>query len=129
MANKDANNVTAESSAGVITDGVDIKLFTMADGFWKRLFAIATANPGQKTSISANTAASYAAQKSGLFTKGVATKLFDDIRMNADGRIESLPGAAIFCTKSLADAFGLGCQTIIQQHYALGGSFRWFKSI
>lgn len=101
---KDANNVTAESSAGVITDGVDIKLFTMADGFWKRLFAIATASPGQKTSISANTAASYAAQKSGLFTKGVATKLFDDIRMNADGRIESLPGAAIFCTKSLADA-------------------------
>lgn len=98
---KDAKNV---ASSGVITAGVDPSLFTMSDGFWKRLFAIATTSPGQRTSIAANEGDSYAAQKSGLLTKGVATKIFEDIRMNADGRIETLPGSAIFCTKSLADA-------------------------
>lgn len=98
---KDAKNV---ASSGVITAGIDTSLFTMSDGFWKRLFAIATTNPGQRTSIAANEGDSYAAQKSGLLTKGVATKIFEDIRMNADGRIETLPGSAIFCTKSLADA-------------------------
>lgn len=92
------------TGGGVLTTGVDPTLFTMADGFWKRLFAIATANTNQYTEISANDTASYAAQKSGLLTKGVATSLFEKIRMDADGRIEVMDGSAIFCTKSLADA-------------------------
>lgn len=98
---KDAKN---HDAGGLLTTAVDPTLFTMADGFWKRLFAIAAGNADQYTEIGANDTASYAAQKSGLLTKGVATSLFEKIRMDADGRIEAMDGSAIFCTKSLADA-------------------------
>ena len=48
---KDAKNITGGS--GQITDGVNTNLFTVADGFWKRLFAIITDNESQKTAIAA----------------------------------------------------------------------------
>ena len=92
------------TGGGVLTTGVDPTLFTMSDGFWKRLFAIAAGNSSQYTEISANDTDSYAAQKNGLYTKGVATSLFEKIRRDADGRIEAMDGSAIFCTKSLSDA-------------------------
>lgn len=98
---KDAKNHT---DGGVLTAVVDPTLFTMIDGFWKRLFAVATTNANQYTEIAANNTDSYAAQKTGLFTKGIATTLFEKIRMDADGRIEGLNGSAIFCTKAMADA-------------------------
>ena len=74
---KDAKN---NADGGVLTSGVDPTLFTMADGFWKRIFAIAAGNSNQYTEISANDTASYATQKSGLLTKGVVTSLFEKIR-------------------------------------------------
>ena len=97
----DAKNV---GSSGVITDGVSADLFNMTDGFWKRLFAITTANEGQKTTIEANSQASTAEQKSSLLTEGTATGIVDKMLMDADPRIATLDGVAIFMTKSLADA-------------------------
>lgn len=99
---KDANNITGGS--GQITDGVNTNLFTVADGFWKRLFAIITDNESQKTAIAANSQTTAALQKSKLLDSGVATGIVDSMLMEADPRISTLDGAAIFMTKSLADA-------------------------
>lgn len=98
---KEANAVT---SSGTITDGVDVELFKPTDGFWKQLFAVCTANEEQHTTIEANSQATYAEQKSKLKEAGVAIGIFDSILENADPRIAAMDGAAIFCTKSLADA-------------------------
>lgn len=104
---KDAANITPESeggTAGNITDGVDVDLFNTANGFWKQLFAIGSANSEQKTTISANSESTMALQFSKLKTAGAAIGIFDDLLENADSRISLLDGAGIFCTKSLADA-------------------------
>ena len=98
---KEAQNVT---SSGQITDGVDVNLFKTTNGFWKQLFAIGTANAGQKTAIAANEQTTTALQFSKLREAGVAIGIFDNLLENADSRIASLDGAGIFCTKSLADA-------------------------
>ena len=98
---KEAQNVT---SSGQITDGVDVNLFKTTNGFWKQLFAIGTANAGQKTAIAANEQTTTALQFSKLREAGVAIGIFDNLLENADSRIASLYGAGIFCTKSLADA-------------------------
>lgn len=98
---KEAQNVT---SSGQITDGVDVNLFKTTNGFWKQLFAIGTANAGQKTAIAANEQTTTALQFSKLRETGVTIGIFDNLLENADSRIASLDGAGIFCTKSLADA-------------------------
>ena len=99
------------ASGGIITAGVDKKLFKACDGFWKKLYAIGTANAAQLTAIAANTATSgspavinTAAQKAAILTQGVATGIFDSILMDADPRITADGDAVILCTKALADA-------------------------
>ena len=58
---KDAKNVT---NGGIITDGLDLKFFTIINGFWKQITAQVTANPSQRgATITENAGASYAAQK------------------------------------------------------------------
>lgn len=92
------------SGGGTLTTGTDKTLFTMTDGLWKHLFAIATANAGQKTAIAANQETTTALQFSKLKEAGVAIGIFESILDSADSRIASLPGAGIFATKSLCDA-------------------------
>lgn len=87
-----------------LTAGVDKTLFTACDGLWKRLFALGAANANQHTTIAANASATYAAQKADLRNNGVAISIFENLFDDADSRIEGLEGAAVFCTKSLADA-------------------------
>ena len=99
--NTAAENVT---DGGVITNTVASNLFTTLDGFWKRLFAIATTDPTQKTAIAANAEATLALQKSKLLVSGVARGIFDKLILDADPMISGQPGAGIFATKSLADA-------------------------
>lgn len=98
---KDAKNVT---SGGVITGGIKTNLFTMADGLFKRLFAITTDNESQKTTIAANSETTKALQFSKLKEAGVATSIFDSILEDADSRISYDSKSAIFATKSLCDA-------------------------
>ena len=92
------------TNSGLITDGVNTSLFTVTDGLWKRLFAITTSNEAQKTAVEANSQTTTALQKSSLLTEGTATGIVDKMLMDADPRIATLDGAAIFMTKSLADA-------------------------
>lgn len=92
------------SESGVLSTGTDTELFKTTDGLWKRLFTIGTSSAGQKTAIAANSEATMAEQFSKLKESGVAIGIFDAMLENADARIAGLPGAGIFCTKTLADA-------------------------
>lgn len=98
---KNAKNV---GDNGNITAGVDTKLFTMCDGFWKRLQAIIATNAGQKTTIAANSEATYALQKSKLRESGVAIGIIDDLLIDADSRIFDKDDAVILMTSSLFKA-------------------------
>lgn len=93
-------NTTADS----VTKGMDVELFRPTDGLFKQLFSIGAANPSQRVTIAANAEASMAAQMAAIRQKGVAIEIFDNLLEQADPRIASLDGAALYVTKSLADA-------------------------
>lgn len=106
---KDAKNI---ANGGNITAGFDPKLFNMCDGLWKRIFAIMTANPGQRVSIAANVATekinnadtvTYKAQKEAIRQSGAAIKVFDELLSEADSRIFD-QGGIIMTTNSLFKA-------------------------
>lgn len=92
------------ANSGVITAGVDVNLFKMCDGLWKRLFTIAGANAAQHTAIAANAQATEAAQKSAIKTAGVALGIFDALLSDADSRIQA-NGGVLLVTNSLYQAF------------------------
>lgn len=96
-----------QTGGGDLVDGTDKTLFTVCDGFWKRLFEIGTENSSQVTSIAANSQTTFAAQTSGIRTDGVATTLVDTILMDADSRINANGGAILMMNKKLADALTL----------------------
>lgn len=85
------------SDGGSITDGVDVNLFKATDGFWKKLFAIGTANPSQVTAVTTQT-------KAAMLVSGVATGLFDNMIMDADSRLTASSDSVIYVTKAMADA-------------------------
>lgn len=101
------------ADSGLLTAGVNPNLFTMTDGFWKRLRAITTANSHQLTSIAANVATqtvnakdtiTYEAQKQAIRASGVAVGIVDTMLSDADSRIFDKPDHAIFMTNSLFKA-------------------------
>lgn len=94
----------ANTGGGVLTTDVDTKMFTVCNGLFKRIFTLLTTNTDQLVSIEANTKESYAEQKSTMFTEGAATKVMDDLLINADTRITSDPNATVMVTKAFADA-------------------------
>lgn len=98
---KDADNV---SDGGVITNGVDPAFFTVTDGFWKRFFAIASANSLRRVNIAANAETTFAAQKSAILETGVATGILDNLIMGASADLRQGENQVIFVTQSLKDA-------------------------
>lgn len=98
---KDAKNV---SQSGVITDGVDTSLLTIADGLFARLFAIAAADTNKRTVIAANAEGTYKEQSSALKGSGVALSIIDDLLENADSRIADREDSQITMTNSLYQA-------------------------
>lgn len=103
---KNAKNIAAGvgSDGGILTAGVDPKLFTMCDGLWKRLEAIIAANSKQQTAIEANNAATYDEQKTAIRKEGVAIDIVDQLLTDADGRIDSKDDATLFMTSSFFKA-------------------------
>lgn len=97
---KSAANV---DDGGVITDGVDLELMNIEDGFFKRIFTQVAANGAQRTEIAANGQASAAAQKTALWTKGVATGIVDTVLADADARIAE-NGGILMMTRGMANA-------------------------
>lgn len=98
---KEAKNV---GKGGIVTDGVDTKLITPTDGFWKKLQAIIAANPEKQTPIAANGSATKTLQKTDLRQSGVAIGIVDDLLSDADSRIFDYPDHAILMTNSLFKA-------------------------
>lgn len=104
---REAKNI---SDSGILTDGLNPKLFTVCDGLWKRFEAIIAANPGQQTIITANTdkgagtAVSYQSQKEAIRKEGYAIKLVDTLLSDADSRIFDHDGSQILMTSSLFKA-------------------------
>ena len=75
-----ATSVAAQTDPGIITDGVDVKLFKIADGFWKRIFTqVATAGgAGQRTSMA----------NLNFATAGVATDYIDQLLQDSNTLIK-----------------------------------------
>lgn len=97
----EAMNVT---DGGIITDGVNTKLFTTADGLWKRIFSVCTANAGQRTTIAANAEATIADQMAAIKTEGTAIGIVDGLLQDADSRIFDDEKACLIMTNSLFKA-------------------------
>ena len=66
MADKDAANVD-DSPAGYITSGVDVKLFNVCDGLFKKLTTIIGTHPTQRITITQNAQATSALQNSTMW--------------------------------------------------------------
>lgn len=92
------------SEGGIITNGVKTKLFTTADGLWKRIFAVCAANESQRTPITANAGNTIADQMAAVKTDGYAIGLVDDLLQNADSRIFDDEKACLIMTNSLFKA-------------------------
>lgn len=98
---KEAKNI---ADSGILTAGIDPKLFNMCDGLWKRLQAIIAANPNQQTEIAANSGATYLEQKTALRQSGIAVGIVDNLLSDADSRIFDDPSSCIMMTNSLFKA-------------------------
>lgn len=105
---KDAKNVSEagvdKTGGGTVTDTINPELLTSCNGFWKKLLAIIAANPDQKTSIAANSAATKVLQKTGIRASGVAIGIVDNLLSDADSRIFDYNDHAIMMTSSLYKA-------------------------
>lgn len=101
FSDKSAKNV---NNSGDITNGVDVNLFKMTDGLWKRLLGVGASNAAQRTTIAANAEATMAQQLAAIKQQGVAVQLFEDIMDGADSRISGLNNPAIYCTETMRAA-------------------------
>ena len=93
----EAENIT---DGGSITNGVDTKLITVADGLWKRIFAQVAINSAQRTAITTNT-------KAAMTASGAATALVDQMLIDAGPEIMTKSGKVIYMTQAMATAFDL----------------------
>lgn len=97
---KAAKNI---ADGGSITAGIDTKLLSSTDGFWKRFQTIIASHAGQQTNIAANAQTTYLTQKTELRKSGVAIGIFDELLSEADSRIFD-KDHAIITTNSLFKA-------------------------
>lgn len=98
---KTASNV---SDGGVLAAGVNPAFFTVTDGMWKRIFTGVSAKTIKNTEIAANSASTYAEQKSGILEAGVATGIIDNMIMDAPMALRQASGQVIYMTQSMRDA-------------------------
>jgi len=92
------------ANGGTLKNGTDKTLFTVCDGLWKRLETIVTGDSSKLTAISANSQATYSAQKAAMLTQGYATGIADQILLDAAGNINGAGEAVLIMNKKFADA-------------------------
>lgn len=94
----------APYGSGELTGGTDVDFFNPIDGIWKQLFAITTATPARRVTISKNAQATYTLQEFDTTdtTNKVASGIFRDLINKADSRLRGQKNAIIICTDSLA---------------------------
>lgn len=115
------------ANSGVITNGTDVNLFKTADGLWKKLFAIGTGDASKVTTISANSQSTYATQKSGILTSGVATGIFDKFLTDAPTTLLADPNAVVLCTRQLANALMLDVRNTYKSNMEWETIFEGFE--
>lgn len=98
---KEAKN---KADGGVITDGVDLKYFTLNDGLFKRIFAITAAAPLQRVTIEANAKTTKAEQRSALYVKGVATGIMDKMIAAKSPKLGAKENVSFKMTEAFAEA-------------------------
>lgn len=98
---------TAIGNANLVGGASDVPNYNQLDGYWKQIFAIMSANPTQRVTITKNAGATFAAQTfdDTDTTNKVATKIFQKLILGADSRLRSDPNAQILATQSLVDQY------------------------
>lgn len=99
----EAENYTSGGS-GIITAGVDTEYFDIIDGYFKQLETAVTANSSQLVSVTANAAATKAAQLNGLTPEG-AYKLLTEMYYKAPMPMRVSGNMRFLVTQSIADAY------------------------
>ena len=91
---------------GSLAAGQDADFFDMTDGLWAQIFAGVSGGTISKTTITANTAATFALQTSGIRTAGVAEALIDNAIDDAPAALRStmVEDQVILVSQSLYDA-------------------------
>lgn len=108
------------NTSGTLKEGQTAAHFTIADGFWKRVFAGVTAGKINRVTVSANSANSISAQKSAIKTAGAATGIVEDMILAAPAVLRQQGGLRIYMTQALADAL-----TIDYRHNNVGSDLQW----
>lgn len=90
--------------AGVITNTVDTKYFTLLNGFWKQLQALAPVGSAQRVEIAANAQASAKLQYSSL-TGDMAYATLSNMHLKSDILLRGKADLQFACTQSVADAY------------------------
>ena len=101
----DAKNV---ADAGQITNGVDVKYFTLLDGFFKQLDARVALNPAQRVAISENARATYAEQ---AITSSNALEYLRKAYRAAPVQLRGLRNKIFLVTQSVYDAYAESLQS------------------
>lgn len=98
------SDTTAKNVAqgGQIKDGVDMKYFTILNGFFKQMEVQITANTKQRVAIAENAGAGYAAQE---LPADKAQTYLKSLVFGADMVLRSNANGVIYCTQSFYDAY------------------------
>jgi len=102
LGDTDAESVDATPS-GILSAGVSPLDYNQIDGFWKQLFAIGTATPTQRTTISENALSTKAAQDALANNRAFLT--FQSMMNKADYRLRSAQNKVMLVTMSLLDNY------------------------
>lgn len=103
-----AADTTANS--GILKIGTDKTYFNMTDGIWKQLYTIGTGDATRVVTISANSQATFAAQKSAIMTSGVATGIMNSLITGASPKLREANRQVIYITLGLKDALDFDLQ-------------------
>lgn len=94
-------------SGGIITQGLEVELFNVCDGFFKRLTDLTISAPERRVVIQANQATTKIEQKEQLRVHGTAQKLIDQVIDAMPMVLRQATNKAIMMTQSVADALSM----------------------
>ena len=94
-----AKNVT---DGGIITDGIDVKYFTVLDGFFKQMIAQGIVTPKQRVTITENAAATYVLQE---LTAAKAKEYLAKVFKQAPILLKRSSDLVLYVTQSVYDAY------------------------
>lgn len=91
-----------DSPAGKLTSGINEAYFNILDGFWKQIDTIFATTPARRSTIAANTSATYALQASD-FTGALAYAALQNVKYNAHSALRAKANKVVYATRSVVD--------------------------